>query len=187
MLWEQTPRFVFPCECTPLSALLCCHLECRALDKQLLELFKEKLPLPKQGRLRRSHLGDNDKEPGPWPVSPNPAPIERWNVNSLFLKSGHQIQRRTGFVPTWGCLPVPPRPCFPAFRPSRSAPSKCLPPQPAAGIAFLARGGPMQHPIPNLSEHSRRTTGSLNTYWNASIPARSVGSRNVGEGGEGNF
>lgn len=99
-LWEQTEGFVLSCECMPFS-LLCfavCHLEWLGLDKQFLELFKGKLPLPRHGRFAFSYPWDNDKGMGPWPVSLNPVPIERLKVNSLLLKSDHQIKWRKGFV-----------------------------------------------------------------------------------------
>lgn len=54
--------------------------------------------MPKQGRLEFSQPGDNDKEIGPWPVRPNPGPIEGLKGNALFLKSGHQTKGRNGFV-----------------------------------------------------------------------------------------
>lgn len=54
--------------------------------------------MPKQGRLEFSQPGDNDKEIGPWPVRPNSGPIEGLKGNALFLKSGHQMKGRNGFV-----------------------------------------------------------------------------------------
>lgn len=108
--------------------------------------------LPKHWRLVCSGL--RIKRFGSWPVNPNPLPIERLDMNALFLKNYHQIKGIKGFVWAQACFQLLTSFAFMHSNYPGSASTKCLTPQLGWGLAFLATRRPAHYPIPNISQHS---------------------------------